>query len=429
MNVAQAPRRLRMAIIYGRQPLPMKRADQMTVAHLISYFAERGHTIDLFTLDTDPEQPTPAQRAWLEAKCRTVDIVRHGAARRAAGAMLAFLRGRPLQIGWFSNAAQQAHVRRRIAAGEYDVAYTYYVRSAEVARGIAPARDVAARPATYLAMQLAQSLNTKRIFERSTKLRDKIIYGFEHRAIRRYEARIWSDFTRTVLIGKNDVSEIRDACREYGLPEIDNHLLCAHGVDVDRFRPRPEDEEERTLVFSGVMTTNTNVEAVTWFVRNCWERVKAAVPGAKLYIVGRNPQPSVVALGRDDPAITVTGEVPDPADYIAKATVCINPMQAGAGMQNKLIEYLASAKAVVATSVANEGILATPGEHLVVADAPEEFAEATIALLNDPQRRAALGGRARTYIENEWTWARFFEELEADMLERSAPPESVTAAA
>jgi glycosyltransferase involved in cell wall biosynthesis len=338
-----------------------------------------------------------------------------------AGAILAFLRGRPLQIGWFDNARQRAHVRRRIAAGEYDVAYTYYVRSAEVARGIAPAHDSSARPATYLAMQLAQSLNTKRIFERTTKLRDKIIYGFEHRAIRRYEAHVWRDFTRTVLIGKNDVNEIRDACREYHQPELDNYLLCAHGVDVDRFRPRPEEMEERTLVFSGVLATNTNVEAITWFVRHCWGRVKAAAPGAKLYVVGRNPQPGVVALGRDDPSITVTGEVPDPADYIARATVCINPMQAGAGMQNKLIEYLASAKAVVATTVANEGIMATPGEHFVAADTPEAFADATIALLNDPERRATLGASARAYIERDWTWARFFAELEEDMLAGAAP--------
>jgi hypothetical protein len=65
-------------------------------------------------------------------------------------------------------------------------------------------------------------------------------------------------------------------------------------------------------------------------------------------------------LAEEDAAITITGEVPEPAQYIAHATVCVNPMQAGADMQNKLIEYLALGKAVVATPIANEGVGAPP---------------------------------------------------------------------
>jgi hypothetical protein len=59
MAVAPAPRRLAIAIAYSRQPLPMRRADQMTVAHLIAFLAARGHAIDLYVLDTG-EAITPA---------------------------------------------------------------------------------------------------------------------------------------------------------------------------------------------------------------------------------------------------------------------------------------------------------------------------------------------------------------------------------
>ena len=114
--------------------------------------------------------------------------------------------------------------------------------------------------------------------------------------------------------------------------------------------------------------------------------------------------------------VTVTGEVRDPADYIARATVCINPVQVGAGMQNKLIEFMAMRKAVVATSVANEGIRATPGEHLVIADDAPAFADAVLALLADPDRRTGLAAAARDYILESWTWEAHFLTLEADML-------------
>ena|ERR1700740_3735805 len=117
-----------------------------------------------------------------------------------------------------------------------------------------------------------------------------------------------------------------------------------------------------------------------------------------------------------DRAITVTGEVPDPAEYIARATVCINPVQIGAGMQNKLIEYMACGKAVVTTPVANEGINAISGTHLLEAAGPEAFADAVVALLRNPEMRAVLGRSAREHIQRYWTWEKLFSALESEML-------------
>jgi glycosyltransferase involved in cell wall biosynthesis len=117
-----------------------------------------------------------------------------------------------------------------------------------------------------------------------------------------------------------------------------------------------------------------------------------------------------------DRAITVTGEVPDPTEYIARATVCIDPVQIGAGMQNKLVEYMACGKAVVTTPVANEGINAISGTHLLEAAGPEAFADAVVALLRNPEMRAALGKSAREHIQRYWTWEKLFSELESEML-------------
>jgi glycosyltransferase involved in cell wall biosynthesis len=139
--------------------------------------------------------------------------------------------------------------------------------------------------------------------------------------------------------------------------------------------------------------------------------VRAALPDATWIIVGREPSAEVRELDKL-PGVTVAGTVPDPAIYMAEAAVCINPMQAGGGMQNKLIEYLAMGKAIVATPVANEGIGATPSKHLLVADTPGDFAAAVIALLNDPERRGALGAAGRTFVLENWTWESHWLRLE-----------------
>src|SRR6266550_675403 len=418
MNVLPAVDRLRIALVCSRLPLPMTRADQVTVAHLISFLAARGHALDLFTLDTG-EKPTPEQRAWLDQRCRQLLVFRQSTARSILELIRAVAAGKPMQVGWFTNRAHIYAVRQAISFRQYDVAYAYYIRSAEALRAVctAEAEPDVGRPPTILGMQLSQSLNTRRIAQNSGRLRDRIIYAVEQGLVRRYEANIWHDFFRTVLISERDAEEIRLACRERSAPEISNYILSPHGVDTSRFRPRPDIEPDpATLVFSGVLATNTNIHAIIWFAKNCWPRIRAEIPGVRLLIVGRRPAREVVRLAALDRAITVTGEVPDPAEYIARATVCINPVQIGAGMQNKLIEYMACGKAVVTTPVANEGINAIAGTHLLEADGAEAFAGAVLTLLRNPEMRAALGKNAREFVQNYWTWEKLFFALESEML-------------
>ena len=407
MQVGPAPRKLAIAIAYSRLPLPMTRADQMTVAHLIAFLAARGHAIDLYALDNG-EPIAPDQRAWLADRCRTVRIFPHGLGRRLWGTLRGLIRGLPLQVGWFLNDAQRSAVRAGI--GGCDLGYCYYIRSAETMRGLHP-------PAvTFLAMQLSQALNTRRMVAHYRNLRERALYTIESRLVRGYEARVWRDFTRTVLIGEEDVTEIRAACRERNLPPIDNIVFGPHGVDVRRFSPRPEvTPAPCSLAFNGVLRTYTNVHAITWFADNVFPLIRAAEPRATLTVIGRDPRPEVRALGNRD-GIKVTGEVPDPADWLARAQICIDPVQAGAGMQNKLIEFMAMAKPVVATTVANAGIGAEPGRHLVLADDPKAMADAVLALFADPARRAAMGAAARRFVEDNWTWEAHYLRLEAEMI-------------
>jgi polysaccharide biosynthesis protein PslH len=408
MQVEPALRKFAIAIAYSRTPLPMTRADQMTVAHLISFLSARGHEIDLYGLDIG-EPMTDRQQAWLEERCRSVHLKPHGFLRSAFGALFGLLKGFPLQVGWFLNSAQ----RNAVAVGikDVDIGYSYYIRSAETMRRIYPAKP------TFVAMQLSQSLNTRRMVAHYRNLKEKLLYTVESRLVRNYESSVWRDFSRTVLIGEQDVAEIRSICRVKNLPEIDNVFFGPHGTDISRFAPREEvTPDPCSMVFNGVLRTYTNVHAITWFAAHVWPLIKKAEPKASLMIVGRDPRPEVVALGEME-GVMVTGEVENPADYISKAALCIDPVQAGAGMQNKMVEFMAMGKPIVATTVANEGIGAEPGAHVVLADEAEDMATEILKLFAEPDRAAAIGAAARKFVEQNWTWEAHFLRLEAEMLE------------
>jgi sugar transferase (PEP-CTERM/EpsH1 system associated) len=412
MRLERAPRPLQILFLYSRPPLPMTRGDELTVSHLLEFLHARGHAVDFLTLAEPGHVLRPEHGAWLRSRCRRVELVPHSLKRGLPGAVGGWFRGRPFQIGLLLSPPQLARVRELVAGGRYDMAYAYYIRSAEALR---EARRTDPALTTFMALQLSQTLNTQRLARTAATPWDRLFYRFETRRMAAYEARLWQNVTRTVLIGEQDKAAIAKACRDRGLPEIDNVVWGPHGVDVERFRPRPEAEEADTVVMSGVMRYAPNVEAALWFAQQAWPLVRAMRPGARFFLVGRDPASAVQALDGQD-GITVTGTVEDLGDWIARAAVCVAPIRAAAGLQNKLLEAMAMAKAVVATPEANEGIRAPEGEALLTAREPGAFAEAVLALLADPGRRQTMGPAARAYVEAKWTWEGPFLELERAFL-------------
>ncbi|AQT78734.1 hypothetical protein B1R94_04940 [Mycolicibacterium litorale] len=412
---------MRIAFVYCRNPLPMRRADQITVAHLIEFLSARGHIVDLFCLDGDGQGNSDnalasADIEWLEERCASVTHVRQNRGRALLGAFGALLTGKPLQIGWLSRAQLSKALAAAMEETAYDVLYAYYFRSAEtVVSAMKRPSAQQNRVPTVLAMQLSQTLNTRRIRDDATTVVSRLLFGLESRLIARYEARIWQKFDRTALIGPKDVDAIASECRAQGLPEIDNWFYSPHGTDVTRFRPRPDlSPEPGTVLFAGTLFYPPNIQAATWLATAIWPLVRRQVPTARLRIVGRDPDSAVLALASEAEGIEVIGSVPDLAEYMLQAAVCVNPVRAAGGMQNKLIEYLSSGRPVVATRVANEGIRA-PESVLQLADSAEEFADAIVKFLLDPSSAEEMGKQAREFARTQWSWEAHFLTLEANL--------------
>ncbi len=418
MDCSPSGRPLRIAFVYSRLPFPMMRGDQLTVAHLMAFLAARGHSIDLYTLDMQGEL-TALQRDWLASTCRTLRIYRQGFGGILSGLAAGLCRGEPAQVAMFRNRALQRDLATAIDAGQYDLVYSYYIRSAHAvpprlaqAGGDGQTRS----PVSFLAMQLSQSLNSRRIFENERNPLRRLFYRLETALCERFEARVWQRFSRSVLIGPADVAKVKAVCKAQGQPEIDNWVYGAHGTDISRYQAAtPEEIVPGRVVFSGSMLYQPNVQAALWFVEQCWPRVRAAIPDAELIIQGRDPVAEIRELDGTN-GIVVTGTVEDVGVNIRSASVCINPMLAAGGMQNKLIEYMACGKAIVATSVANEGIIA-PTDTFCLADDAASFADCVVGLLANPERRDTLGKAARRYVEDNWTWESHFLKLEQAFFE------------
>jgi glycosyltransferase involved in cell wall biosynthesis len=81
------------------------------------------------------------------------------------------------------------------------------------------------------------------------------------------------------------------------------------------------------------------------------------------------------------------------------------------GVQNKMLEAMATGCAIVTTPAAVAGVDAVDGDAVVIAQSTEAFAGATLEFIRDPARSAAFGVRARKHVERAFSWEPLMDRL------------------
>jgi sugar transferase (PEP-CTERM/EpsH1 system associated) len=209
---------------------------------------------------------------------------------------------------------------------------------------------------------------------------------------------------KCVVLSDEDRAEYRRICPEADVTTVPN------GADVEYWTPRDGVTEPGSILYFGNLSWPPQADAAIYFHDKILPLIRRRVPDVKFYIVGQNPPESVKALASD--RVIVTGFVPDMRDYVARSTVVVMPLRAGAGTKHRVFQALCMKKPVVCTAVAAEGIALTHGETALLADNPETFASATISLLQDAALRQQLGERGRQLVLDRYDWRAIYERLE-----------------
>jgi sugar transferase (PEP-CTERM/EpsH1 system associated) len=234
----------------------------------------------------------------------------------------------------------------------------------------------------------------------------KLLLELEWRKMRRFEAKACARADLTLAVSEKDRAVLAanaPGARVSAIPT---------GVDTSFFVPNGHEEVPASLVFTGSMNWYPNEDGVLHFVDEMLPLIRREEPRANLTVVGRDPSPRLRQAAA--PAgVRVTGGVDDVRPYVAEGAVYVVPLRLGGGTRLKIFEALAMGKAVVSTTVGAEGLSLVPGEHLLVADAPDQFARAVVSLLRDPARRRALGAAGRRLVEQRYAWPQVAREFES----------------
>lgn len=168
----------------------------------------------------------------------------------------------------------------------------------------------------------------------------------------------------------------------------------------------------KDIIFIGGFEHAPNIDAVDYFVQDIWPLVRSALPDARFLIIG-SKMPDAIKCLDHHPGIEVVGYVKDLSEYFDHCKLSVIPLRYGAGIKGKIGTSASFGVPCVATSIAAEGMGLTDGEHVLIADTPERFAEQVIRLYRDERIWNTLSQSSMSLIHEKYSLDAGKRRLEA----------------
>jgi hypothetical protein len=203
--------------------------------------------------------------------------------------------------------------------------------------------------------------------------------------------------------------------------------VVPNGFERPNHEPVRRMSKPPRLGFVGLCDFYPNRNGISWFVSECWSRIKAEIPDARLRLVGRDSDGFLNSFGPD---VDKLGWLPGVSEEMQTWSAMIVPIRVGAGTRVKIAHAFSQKCPVVSTALGAYGYGAQSGDEMYLADTPEEFADACIAAIRNPNAAAEMAERAWRQFLEKWTWDAIRPRVWAaaeDALRLSRMPEVVGA--
>jgi sugar transferase (PEP-CTERM/EpsH1 system associated) len=372
--------------------------------NLINQLASLGHQVTVFTLGSSKADLIDAQS--LQGHCRDVHYYAQPVWRSLLNSATALPSRKPLQSVYSWQPAMAREVAGRASRNEFNIVHIEHLRGSRF--GLFLKSRLPDMPVVWDSVDCISHL-FQQAAKQSRSFFGKFMTRFELSRTRRAEGDLVRRFEHVLVTAPTDrnallelVSSAKSASAISVLP---------NGVNLEYFHPSPElQRDPATIVFSGKMSYHANISMAKYLVEEIMPRIWKVSPMTRLYIVGKDPAPAIKQMTQN-PLITVTGTVDDIRPFLWRATVSVAPMLYGAGIQNKILEAMATGTPVVTTCQALSALQAQPGKDLFVADDPDGFAGAVLELIASRDLQQKIGDAGVRYVRSFHSWASIGSQL------------------
>jgi sugar transferase (PEP-CTERM/EpsH1 system associated) len=404
----------RLLMLTHRLPYPPDRGDRIRSYHLLTMLARHFELAIACTSD---------EPVWLQHHQLLHTIARRVAIQPTSGnysrlrAATALLTGRPLTPAWNFRQGLADQITLWHRQAPFHAILTFCTGMIQYARLLTqprhPGPPTAAPIRHVLDLVDVDSLKWD-AYADSHWPPLSWAYRAEARRLRPIEAGRNDHFDAITVVSAQEADAYRRSVGDHpGLTVVPN------GVDLAYFAPLP-DAPSHTIVFVGVLNYWPNVQGITWFIEHVLPALRRRLPDIRVQVVGRHPTAALQQLGQL-PGVELVGSVPDVRPYLADAAAVIAPLLLARGLQNKVLEAMSCARAVVCSPAAAQGIAAQDGRDLLVADGPEQWVAHLELLLADAEARNRIARAARAFVQQNHDWDRCLAPM-VDLLRGQPQP-------
>jgi len=186
-------------------------------------------------------------------------------------------------------------------------------------------------------------------------------------------------------------------------------VVSPTGIVLDRYAINRSITKLNSVFHLASMDWMPNTEAVDWFLDKVWSNYLKSEINLQFTLAGRFMPDSY--LKRNEGNLKVIGSIDDNIQFYNEHEIMMVPLQSGSGMRIKIIEGMAMGKVIVSTSIGAEGIPVTHNENIIIADTPEEFANAIKNLSSNQELKNRIGNNARKFIEDNFENTKLISNL------------------
>lgn len=372
----------RILVLTPRFPYPPLGGDRLRIYQICKQLSPRFELSLLSMCESEEEMRAPIPEDGVFSR---VDRVFHGRWDRITGCFRALPTRTPFQVGYYRNPEFERRLQQLASA--HDCLLAHMIR-------IAPYMTRFNMPKI---LELTDAISMS--YQRTARYADPIraaLYRMEGDRLLNFEREFAQRCDLSVLVSEVD--------RDFLFPsgEARNVLVCSNGVDTGSlpFRFEPDGV---TIIFIGKNSTRPNMDAIVFFQEEVFPLVRSRIPEARFKVIGHIEPGFRRKL--ESRGVVVTGKVPDIAQAAAGASVGVCPLRIGAGIQNKILEYMALGIPTVTSTVGLEGLEAIAGVHLFTATDPSDWADRVVALLKDRRTAKEMAVAGRRFVEVHHPWS------------------------
>jgi glycosyltransferase involved in cell wall biosynthesis len=348
----------------------------------------------------------------LHAACEEVRLFELPSWQRLWNGLRAIAVGLPFQAvaNWHPSLAE--HIRQVLTDKEgrqgYDLVHIEHLRGARF--GLLNQRHADHRAPVIWDAVDSVSLFLNQVKQRSERWSDRVLSWLEGMRVELYESWLLEQFDRVLVTSQQDQHWL--LAHQVPGKEPAEVIVLPNGVDLDYFHVQPaEGAEPNTIVLTGNMALQANIAMAEHLIEEIMPLVWGRLSHVQVIIAGQNPTARVRKLAKDH-RVLVTGTVEDIRPYLRRAVIAVAPLMFNLGIQNKVLEAMASGRPVIASPQAISGLQVTPGVDVFMAEDSIQFAEMLIDLLQNIEGQHQLARAGLDYVSSQHRWPAIVEQLE-----------------